>query len=89
MCSDGTFWKACRAGVLVLTLNELPGPCEDQSTLRALHRYWSGIVSTVDAAETLRSLGNQAMFPTSQDNVASRQVRDGVPVLRINPRACH
>lgn len=75
--------------MLILILNELSGFCEEQSTLSGLHRCWSGTVSTVEAAETLGSLGNHAMFPISQDNMGSRQVRDGVSVLRISPRAWH
>ena len=52
----------------MIILNELSGLCEEQSTISGLHRCWSGIVSTVEAAETLGSLGNQAMSPTNQDN---------------------
>lgn len=42
--------------VLSLSLNELPGLLEDQSTVSGLHGDWAGIVPTVEAAETLGSL---------------------------------
>lgn len=44
---------------LAQTLNELPWFCKDQSAVSGLHRYYSGIVSSVQAAETLGSLGSK------------------------------
>lgn len=61
-----------------LTLNELPWFCEDQSAVSGLHRYYSEMVSAVQAAETLGSLGEQAMIPTGCDSMGSRHSRDGV-----------
>ena len=44
---------------LALILNELPWFCEDQSAVSGSHRYYSGMASAVQAAETLGSLGNK------------------------------